>query len=115
MTVLSDIKCLSLNLLFSFVQSYLVSQQFKTRDYFLLSQICLNSLQEEHFISKLLFSWPQVSCVSGFPAKGSRVVFVSYKDCAGQVCCSLFLRFVLISVLKYDIAFVDNRQRAILF
>ncbi|XP_034682884.1 protein POOR HOMOLOGOUS SYNAPSIS 1 isoform X3 [Vitis riparia] len=26
-----------------------------------------------------------VSCVSGFPARGSRVVFVSYKDCVSQV------------------------------
>ncbi|KAL6351429.1 hypothetical protein AAG906_040783 [Vitis piasezkii] len=42
-------------------------------------------IHEEHFISKLLFSWPQVSCVSGFPARGSRVVFVSYKDCVSQV------------------------------
>ncbi|XP_059595632.1 protein POOR HOMOLOGOUS SYNAPSIS 1 isoform X5 [Vitis vinifera] len=41
-------------------------------------------IHEEHFISKLLFSWPQVSCVSGFPARGSRVVFVSYKDCVSQ-------------------------------
>ncbi|KAI3452690.1 hypothetical protein Pfo_009354 [Paulownia fortunei] len=35
---------------------------------------------EEHYISKMHFSWPQVSCVSGFPARGSRAVFVSYKD-----------------------------------
>ncbi|KAK6116541.1 hypothetical protein DH2020_049647 [Rehmannia glutinosa] len=35
---------------------------------------------EEHYISKMHFSWPQVSCVSGFPARGSKAVFVSYKD-----------------------------------
>ncbi|KAL2484510.1 poor-like proteinous synapsis 1 [Abeliophyllum distichum] len=42
-------------------------------------------LQEEHYISKLQFSWPQVSCVSGFPPRGSRAVFVSYKDGVGQI------------------------------
>ncbi|OWM76101.1 protein POOR HOMOLOGOUS SYNAPSIS 1 isoform X1 [Punica granatum] len=40
---------------------------------------------EEHFISKLHFTWPQVTCVSGFPARGSRVVLVSYRDCADEV------------------------------
>ncbi|XP_073286761.1 protein POOR HOMOLOGOUS SYNAPSIS 1-like [Primulina huaijiensis] len=40
---------------------------------------------EEHCISKVYFSWPQVSCVSGFPARGSRAVFVSYKDGIGQI------------------------------
>ncbi|XP_075504751.1 protein POOR HOMOLOGOUS SYNAPSIS 1-like isoform X2 [Primulina tabacum] len=40
---------------------------------------------EEHHISKMYFSWPQVSCVSGFPARGSRAVFVSYKDGIGQI------------------------------
>ncbi|KAL9166274.1 hypothetical protein ABFS82_05G018900 [Erythranthe guttata] len=39
---------------------------------------------EEHYISRVCFSWPQVSCVSGFPAKGSKVVLVSYKDGVGQ-------------------------------
>ncbi|CAA2960231.1 Hypothetical predicted protein [Olea europaea subsp. europaea] len=42
-------------------------------------------VQEEHYISKLQFSWPQVSCVSGFPSRGSRAVFVSYKDGVGQI------------------------------
>ncbi|KAI9169233.1 hypothetical protein LWI28_009258 [Acer negundo] len=37
---------------------------------------------EEHYISKLHFSWPQVSCVSGYPARGSRTLFVSYQDSA---------------------------------
>lgn len=40
--------------------------------------------QEEHYISRLHFAWPQVSCVSGFPTRGARSVFVSYKDRAGQ-------------------------------
>ncbi|KAK4423867.1 protein POOR HOMOLOGOUS SYNAPSIS 1 [Sesamum alatum] len=33
-------------------------------------------IQEEHYISKMHFSWPQVSCVSGFPARGSRAVLI---------------------------------------
>ncbi|XP_073153235.1 protein POOR HOMOLOGOUS SYNAPSIS 1-like [Henckelia pumila] len=33
----------------------------------------------------MYFSWPQVSCVSGFPARGNRAVFVSYKDDIGQI------------------------------
>ncbi|KAJ8548373.1 hypothetical protein K7X08_030842 [Anisodus acutangulus] len=40
---------------------------------------------EEHYISRLMFSWPQVSCVSGFPARGSRAVLVSYRDSVGQI------------------------------
>ncbi|GJZ09426.1 protein poor homologous synapsis 1 [Tanacetum coccineum] len=35
---------------------------------------------EEHYTSNLRFTWPQVSCLSGFPARGSKVVFMSYKD-----------------------------------
>ncbi|KAK6920652.1 hypothetical protein RJ641_014330 [Dillenia turbinata] len=41
-------------------------------------------IYEEHFISKLHFSWPQVSCVQDCPVRGSRVVFASYKDSEGQ-------------------------------
>ncbi|KAL3835599.1 hypothetical protein ACJIZ3_010335 [Penstemon smallii] len=40
---------------------------------------------EEHYISKMHFSWPQVSCVAAFPARGSKAVFVSYKDGLGQI------------------------------
>ncbi|KAK2636567.1 hypothetical protein Ddye_031359 [Dipteronia dyeriana] len=40
---------------------------------------------EEHYISKLHFSWPQVSCVSGYPARGSRTLFVSYQDSAFKI------------------------------
>lgn len=42
-------------------------------------------LLEEHFISKLCFSWPHVSCVLGFPARASRIILVSYRDCVGQL------------------------------
>ncbi|XP_050221236.1 protein POOR HOMOLOGOUS SYNAPSIS 1-like [Mercurialis annua] len=40
---------------------------------------------EEHYISRLIFSWPQVACLSECPVRGSRVVFASYKDSSGQV------------------------------
>ncbi|KAF5207644.1 Poor homologous synapsis [Thalictrum thalictroides] len=39
---------------------------------------------EEHFTCNLQFSWPQVSCVTECPTRGSRVVFASYIDCDGQ-------------------------------
>ncbi|XP_039017853.1 protein POOR HOMOLOGOUS SYNAPSIS 1-like [Hibiscus syriacus] len=41
--------------------------------------------QEEHHISKLHFSWPQIQCIPEIPARGSRAVFVSYKDCADEI------------------------------
>ncbi|KAG8498536.1 hypothetical protein CXB51_004977 [Gossypium anomalum] len=41
--------------------------------------------QEEHYISKLHFSWPQIQCIPEIPARGSRAVFVSYKDGADQI------------------------------
>ncbi|XP_019059275.1 PREDICTED: protein POOR HOMOLOGOUS SYNAPSIS 1 isoform X2 [Tarenaya hassleriana] len=40
---------------------------------------------EEHYTSKLNFSWPQMSCVAGFPPRGSRAIFVSYKDSANEI------------------------------
>ncbi|XP_057417792.1 protein POOR HOMOLOGOUS SYNAPSIS 1 isoform X2 [Lotus japonicus] len=40
---------------------------------------------EEHYVSKLLFSWPQVSCVPELPARGIRTVLVSYRDSAGEI------------------------------
>ncbi|XP_057948875.1 protein POOR HOMOLOGOUS SYNAPSIS 1 [Malania oleifera] len=42
-------------------------------------------IQEEHFLSKLHFSWPQVSCVSGLPPRGIRCILVSYRDSADQI------------------------------
>ncbi|KAI8021000.1 hypothetical protein LOK49_LG03G00254 [Camellia lanceoleosa] len=52
---------------------------------FILTVNFLGKIHEEHYISKLYFSWPHVSCVSGFPSRGSRVVFVSYRDSLGQI------------------------------
>ncbi|KAK8605548.1 hypothetical protein V6N13_102326 [Hibiscus sabdariffa] len=40
---------------------------------------------EEHYISNLHFSWPQIQCVPEIPARGSRAVFVSYKNCADEI------------------------------
>ncbi|XP_039062044.1 LOW QUALITY PROTEIN: protein POOR HOMOLOGOUS SYNAPSIS 1-like [Hibiscus syriacus] len=40
---------------------------------------------EEHYISNLHFSWPQIQCIPEIPARGSRAVFVSYKDCTEEI------------------------------
>ncbi|KAK9277831.1 hypothetical protein L1049_027388 [Liquidambar formosana] len=45
----------------------------------------LGKIHEEHFISKLNFSWPQVSCFTERPVRGSRVVFASYRDHVGEI------------------------------
>jgi hypothetical protein len=42
--------------------------------------------QEEHYVSILNFSWPQVACVTECPVRGSRVVFVSFCDRSKQAC-----------------------------
>uniref|UniRef100_A0A6N2N3D1 MHD domain-containing protein n=2 Tax=Salix viminalis TaxID=40686 RepID=A0A6N2N3D1_SALVM len=44
-----------------------------------------DTILEEHYVWKLHFSWPQVSCVSGYPARGTRAVFVSFKDSLGEI------------------------------
>ncbi|XP_025014687.1 protein POOR HOMOLOGOUS SYNAPSIS 1 isoform X2 [Ricinus communis] len=47
--------------------------------------VCLHgNILEEHYVSKLHFTWPLVSCLSGYPPRGSRSLFVSYKDSLGQ-------------------------------
>ncbi|RLM55286.1 hypothetical protein C2845_PM10G12080 [Panicum miliaceum] len=40
---------------------------------------------EEHFVSILNFSWPQVTCVTQCPIRGSRVVFMSFCDKSRQI------------------------------
>ncbi|XP_022726724.1 protein POOR HOMOLOGOUS SYNAPSIS 1 [Durio zibethinus] len=48
--------------------------------------VCLSGkILEEHYISKLHFSWPQIQCIPEFPARGSRAVLVSYKDSADEI------------------------------
>ncbi|CAM0912154.1 unnamed protein product [Alopecurus aequalis] len=51
---------------------------------------------EEHFLSILNFSWPQVACMTECPVRGSRVVFVSFWDKSKQIQ-KFALRFPLIS------------------
>ncbi|PUZ60894.1 hypothetical protein GQ55_4G210200 [Panicum hallii var. hallii] len=40
---------------------------------------------EEHFVSILNFSWPQVTCVTQCPIRGSKVVFMSFCDKSRQI------------------------------
>ncbi|EEF34471.1 protein POOR HOMOLOGOUS SYNAPSIS 1 isoform X1 [Ricinus communis] len=59
--------------------------------------VCLHgNILEEHYVSKLHFTWPLVSCLSGYPPRGSRSLFVSYKDSLGQIQ-KFALRFSVIS------------------
>ncbi|KAJ9169492.1 hypothetical protein P3X46_017679 [Hevea brasiliensis] len=62
----------------------------------ILSVCFCDKMLEEHYVSKLHFTWPQVSCVSGYPPRGSRAVFVSYKDSVGEIQ-KFALRFSVIS------------------
>ncbi|PON44883.1 hypothetical protein PanWU01x14_263650 [Parasponia andersonii] len=51
----------------------------------ILTVFLAGKIQEEHYVSKLRFAWPQSSCISGFPARGTRAVIASYRDCMGEV------------------------------
>ncbi|XP_020270599.1 protein POOR HOMOLOGOUS SYNAPSIS 1 [Asparagus officinalis] len=50
-----------------------------------LSISIVGIIVEEHFVSNLHFSWPQISCVAQCPIRGSRAVFLSYRDGSGQI------------------------------
>ncbi|KAI7724778.1 hypothetical protein M8C21_031203 [Ambrosia artemisiifolia] len=50
----------------------------------ILTVTLVDKVIEEHYISKLHFTWPQVSCMTGYSPRGSKVVFMSYKDQAGK-------------------------------
>lgn len=54
-------------------------------------EFVIGMVQEEHYVSKLHFMWPQMTCDSGYPARASRVVLLSYRDNVGQASCSLTL------------------------
>ncbi|MFS8030738.1 hypothetical protein Hanom_Chr17g01537631 [Helianthus anomalus] len=77
------------------------------------------SFQEEHYISKLHFTWPQVSCLTGYSPRGSKVVFMSYKDQAGQARHSnLFILFIFTYwIQKFAVRFIttDETERFINF
>ncbi|GER51550.1 poor homologous synapsis 1 [Striga asiatica] len=59
---------------------------------------------EEHCVTLMNFSWPQVSCVSGFPERGCRSVLVSYKDGVGQasICMILSMSFLQKFALRFS-------------
>ncbi|CAG7867288.1 unnamed protein product [Brassica rapa] len=42
----------------------------------ILSVELAGKILEEHYISKLNFSWPHMTCVSGFPSRGSRAILI---------------------------------------
>ncbi|XP_043707429.1 protein POOR HOMOLOGOUS SYNAPSIS 1 isoform X1 [Telopea speciosissima] len=70
-------------------------------------------IYEEHFLSNLHFSWPQVSCVYQCPTKGSRVVFASYKDSVGQIQ-KFALRFITSSEAETFINVLKERLKDII-
>ncbi|KAK9675543.1 hypothetical protein RND81_11G013800 [Saponaria officinalis] len=43
-----------------------------------------DTILEEHYVSKLHFAWPQVSCLSGFPTRSSLIIIASYTDCRNE-------------------------------
>ncbi|XP_042415128.1 protein POOR HOMOLOGOUS SYNAPSIS 1-like [Zingiber officinale] len=45
----------------------------------------LASTVEEHYVPNLIFSWPQLPCISQFSVGGSRVIFASHMDSSNQV------------------------------
>ncbi|KAK6249564.1 hypothetical protein SCA6_003569 [Theobroma cacao] len=47
-------------------------------------------IHEEHYASKLHFTWPRVSCLAECPVRDSKVVFASYKDREGQASFCLY-------------------------
>ncbi|KAL7608295.1 protein POOR HOMOLOGOUS SYNAPSIS 1 [Lactuca sativa] len=51
----------------------------------ILTVTLVDNVIEEHYISKLHFTWPHVSCLPGYPPRGSKIVFMSYKDHAGDI------------------------------
>ncbi|KAL4570167.1 hypothetical protein LXL04_025818 [Taraxacum kok-saghyz] len=50
----------------------------------ILTVTLVDNVIEEHYISKLNFTWPHVSCLPGCPPRGSKIVFMSYKDHLGE-------------------------------
>ncbi|CAH1437577.1 unnamed protein product [Lactuca virosa] len=51
----------------------------------LRSRVCLTHPEEEHYTSKLHFTCHHVSCLLGYPPRGSKIVFMSYKDHVGEL------------------------------
>ncbi|CAF2115955.1 unnamed protein product [Brassica oleracea] len=69
----------------------------------ILSVELAGKILEEHYISKLNFSWPHMTCVSGFPSRGSRAILVSYMDSENEATSLhsiLFWKFSGINILS---------------
>nr|VDD59171.1 unnamed protein product [Brassica oleracea] len=78
----------------------------------ILSVELAGKILEEHYISKLNFSWPHMTCVSGFPSRGSRAILVSYMDSENEATSLhsiLFWKFSGINILSNVL--VDNGSR----
>ncbi|KAJ0250603.1 Protein POOR HOMOLOGOUS SYNAPSIS 1 [Hirschfeldia incana] len=60
----------------SFSKVYLTLVDEVNRSDVILSVELAGKILEEHYISKLNFSWPHMTCVSGFPPRGSRVILM---------------------------------------
>ncbi|XP_076908004.1 protein POOR HOMOLOGOUS SYNAPSIS 1-like [Bidens hawaiensis] len=73
----------------------------------ILTVTLLGHVIEEHYISKLNFTWPQVSCLTGYSPRGSKVVFMSYKDEVGQIQ-KFVVRFLAIDETERFINFLKE-------
>ncbi|XP_048597798.1 protein POOR HOMOLOGOUS SYNAPSIS 1 [Brassica napus] len=69
----------------SFSKVYLTLVEEVNRSDAILSVELAGKILEEHYISKLNFSWPHMTCVSGFPSRGSRAILVSYMDSGNEI------------------------------
>ncbi|XP_020097182.1 protein POOR HOMOLOGOUS SYNAPSIS 1-like isoform X2 [Ananas comosus] len=72
-----------------------------------------DDLYEEHFVSNLHFSWPQVSCVAECPVRGSRVVFFSYRDSSSQIQ-KFAVRFASYSIVEAFLSCVKDCLRDVM-
>ncbi|KAC9436904.1 hypothetical protein E3N88_45847 [Mikania micrantha] len=77
----------------------------------ILTVTLVNNVIEEHYISKLHFTWPQVSCSTGYVPRGSKVVFMSYNQ-DGQARHS---NLIILFIQKFAVRFltIDGAERFI--
>ncbi|KAL8201325.1 hypothetical protein R6Q57_012664 [Mikania cordata] len=67
-----------------------------------------NIIIEEHYISKLHFTWPQVSCSTGYFPRGSKVVFMSYNQDDQAIHSNLIILFVFAYFCPLLLCFFHN-------
>nr|CAD1842903.1 unnamed protein product [Ananas comosus var. bracteatus] len=91
------------------------SKQTQTLSYELSVDVAITFFygQEEHFVSNLHFSWPQVSCVAECPVRGSRVVFFSYRDSSSQIQ-KFAVRFASYSIVEAFLSCVKDCLRDVM-